>query len=570
MSSPVKYYTFSQVQLDTVDGVQEGGDTQNPLFNFPQGFFQKLQGVSANELGRSVPYISLHTIDLNGEIMEDMNLKFFFRPIDVQNIHQQVQRGERPIMSLKDVSLKTTLASGYLYYTDVTLTLVVHSTSVLSQSTITSLIFPGMPHLLEYGWSSPNEFLNASKERLLFQVVTYDLNVSEKGEVTLVVRGKAFNDAFNNTYVGDNGDLIESDLINNAEADGINHNKQRIEKYVEYLKSTKTTGGKQSSDYDIARQAAVVYKTVEKKARGKISKEFLRRRTQLQDLAKDGIVTLHDVIYTLCGDTFKALTESWPRASEFRFVYGDINETIRGTKIPKNLAEFPIDLDLLNNRIKKEIKKGQIVITVQKMLNMLAKDFVENEELWKDQISQTDAEFYNKPEIVINFTNRNGGTNRSVMEVIFHDAKQGIPATTSRLPKGKAPTEEAKKKVIEGTNLPVLKLGNANSFIRNLNLSQITNQAMRAVFLQRMSKDRLTTVRSAQPQSTALKAVPTSPLTLPLRGSIEVLGHPDWKVFRSLYLDASIFLIDGVYKIMEVEHVLNKDGYITRMVLLYN
>ena len=93
---------------------------------------------------------------------------------------------------------------------------------------------------------------------------------------------------------------------------------------------------------------------------------------------------------------------------------------------------------------------------------------------------------------------------------------------------------------------------------------------MRAVMIERSAKDRISSPRSTTVASDAIQASPTTPIVLPLRGSIGVLGHTEWKVFRSFYLEMGIFLVDGVYKIMEVSHTLKAGTFDTELVLMYN
>src|SRR5690606_14409595 len=134
--------------------------------------------------------------------------------------------------------------------------------------------------------------------------------------------------------------------------------------------------------------------------------------------------------------------------------------------------------------------------------------------------------------------------------------KHGIPPTIPNEPSKKASKAEGISQVVDssGKPLPVLQVGHANSFIKKLSLTQISDSAMKAVLLERMARDRKYGPRSTK--SHEIRAGKVTPLTLPLKGDMVVLGHPSWKPFRSFYLDADIYLVDGVYKIMEVTHNL--------------
>ena len=571
---PVKYYAFS-APTTTTGPIQilKDKDPKNPIFNFDSDFFNNLQSVSTLELAQSTPYVSLHTVDLNGEIIDDLNVNFFHKTVDMEKLHAG-RFADRPAMSLNSVELKTTLASGYLYYTDVTLSLKIHSPYALTETTAMSLTLPGMPHRLQYGWNSPNEWLNKDKSSLLFQVVTYSLSVDETGQIELTVRGKALNETFNNILCGDDGSEIKSDTISNEEAGGINAKKAQIEAYAKYLQSAKKSTGKGVNDFSLVKKIAESYKNNENIARGPILKNFNKG---LDDLSKKaaknkGIVSLHDVVYSLCNKTFDKMQEMLPSVTEFRFIYGDINKTISGASIPPSLADFPINLKRFKGEIRSLVETGILVPTIQRLLNLLANSFVGNEEVWKNKLDNRSAGTYNAPEIVINFSNRGDAATGEVMEVTFHDAKYGIPATTTKQPDGPASLENIKQAIVAASEytLPILQIGHAKSFVKGLTMDQVTSPSMKAVLIERMYKNRQATARSTKVASQNLQATPVKPITLPLRGGITVIGHSEWKVFRSLYLEMGIFLVDGVYKTMEVTHTLEPGKYDTDLVLWYN
>lgn len=567
----VNYFTFSQPvnQLAQSPKLLQDVDAKNPLFKFESDFFDNLHAISPTELARSVPYISIFSLDLNGEVIADLNTSFFFDAIDFSKMNEGRRYGDIPVMSLKSVEIKTSQppGSGYLYFTDVVINLKLHAPEYLTSAQVISLTLPGMNHMIEYGWNSPSKYLNDFKERLLFQIATYDLKYDETGQIDLIVRGKALNDFFNNTLLGDEGQLIASNLVSNRGADGLARNKERLQQYEAYLREV--VEKKDVIDHAIAEATADDFTPIENIARGVISQRMRERRIALEsEKQKEGNFLLHDVINILFKPTFEAMVDIWPAIKEFRIIYGDVNEKAAGGTIPKSLAEFPINAEKLNSLIKKEIEKGSYSLTCKQLMNILMNDFIENDQLWKKK--KEDNSDFNKPDIVLNFSNRYlPDTKEQVIEMTLHDVNFDIPVTTSSTPPGKSSKAESEKPFIDAGLLP-LRLGHANSFVKKANLTQVRDQAMKTAMIVRMFENRSISPRSSKAPSLQNLSIPTNPLRLPIQGTIDVLGHTKWKPFRSFYLDAGSFLVSGVYKIMSVSHKLSAGEFSTVLEIFPN
>jgi hypothetical protein len=173
------------------------------------------------------------------------------------------------------------------------------------------------------------------------------------------------------------------------------------------------------------------------------------------------------------------------------------------------------------------------------------------------------------PDLAINISNRNEG-GKIVKEISFIDISFGIPNTTSVLKKVASPRPIDVENAVREANIPILRVGHANSFIKNISLSHITDENMRAALIERMHRDRLNNIRSRVPDSQGLQGEPTNPLILPLRGKMTVLGHINWKPFRSFYLDAGIYIVDGVYKILGVTHKLSAEGFESEVDIMFH
>lgn len=557
------------------DDTKKNTSNFNPIFNFDQTFVDNLQTISQVELAQSVPFVSLRTRDSSGEILQDLNLTFFHRQADFDNIaNSELRYPDRPLMSLVSLDAKTTQASGYMYYTELTFRIKIHSPDALKNTSILALLIPEMPLEVEYGWNSPSDFLGANnREKMLFQVRNYNISLDTTGQIDLSVEGMAFNERINNVYVGDTGqDLSGETLTSGIQFDSLSRAKAQLEERLAYLAKLQANPDSGPNDFSLVKGMAETYQNVEKRVRGAISKEFARLKSQL--VGKDGdkefgikkvkVLTFHDILYTLCNDSFKAMSELFIGATEFRVIYGNFNENC-GDLSGKSIAEFPIIKQKFHQALQRKRTSGQFVITIEGLLNLMIDDFIENEEYLKTLISDSKAEEFVQPQVNFNFSNRGG-----IVEMSIIDIKADIPLTTKDLmPDAAGPSADVEKAALDA-GLPIIRLGHANSFIKKINLTQMTDQYMKAALIERMHRDRLESARSNIVPGASLESKPTNPLHLPLKGSASVLGHTQWKPFRSFYLSAGLFLVDAVYKITSVRHTLKAGSFDTTIEFVYH
>jgi hypothetical protein len=591
MPSIVKYYYVGDSppnQSQSPPGNWNLFDTNNSfnnIFNFPSNFFQSLNGISPIDLGKAVPYVSLKTLDVNGTVLEDLNLKFFHNGIDFSQINSGVRYSDRPIMSLKNIDIKTNNASGYLFYTEVTLKLKIHRPDQLTNSTLVSLMFPGQPLLLEYGWHSntDNDLLNI-KDILYFAVKTYTITLDETGQIDLTVEGMSLNEQFSNAIIGDTGAAVNTALTDNEGT--INASLAQLQEISQYLQDLLSRGGNNGANYQLLKKQAEKFQNKEKRVRGAIATQFQSKLSILRngptfplsvpnsnDPNNSGntiqCFTVNDIVSSLCHETFTAMTSLFPGVNEFRIIYGNLNENC-GDYSNKSIADFPIQKKMFLNKIKQEVGNGDIVMNVEKLINNVIYEFMENEEYWKKLLASGANVVFDKPDIAINFYGHRNRDGNAYVDLYIVDAKAGVPPTLSRMPDGNGSQESIKNAVIEGTSIPVLSFGHANSFIKNISLTQFSDQYMKAALISKMSEERLSSVRSTVIPGLDLYATPIPPLTLPLRGTAEVLGCTEWKPFRSFFLSSGIFLVDGIYKIVSVKHSLSPSGFNTSIEFMWH
>lgn len=477
-------------------------------------------------------------------------------------------------MSLKSIDIYTDQNSGYLYYTQVKLNIIIHKADYLTSNTLISLLFPGMPLNLTFGWNSKNEFLNF-KNKLLFAVNGYDLDIDELGQISLSIDGYAYNDKISSIFIGDTGEKdTEGDI-----AGDIKFLKLMSEHFKESAK--KEQNG--TNNYKLLTEQAESYDGVITRTKKKISTNFsdsfstlISKKKQYIQKTKLGkgtkeieFISFHDIINVLCEKTFERMPDLIPGIKEFQVVYGTFNKNVAGDKKNTSIADFPINAKKFIELIRSFQEEGQSAITIKVLLDELISVFIENKNYWLNQNtnpeSTAEAEFHNDPDIVVNFSN-----NGEILQMSIIDAKANLPVPTVIALKGltKASSKKAQDKILENfPDFPIVQLGHANSFVKKIKLGQVADPQMKALMIERMFNGSYLTRREADNTVNAQVNNPVSAVVpvLPLQGSMTVIGHPGWLPFRAFFLSTGVFAIDAIYKITKVKHTLSREGYQTEI-----
>lgn len=574
-------------------------DVGNPCFNFDANFINGLLSLSAIEVGKCVPYISLSSIGLDGKEIDNFNLKFFHKNVDMTAINQPGRYPERPELSLKSVNIGTDLASGFLYFTNISIHLKMHKPDLLTNSTLVSILFPGMPLKLTYGWTGPNPPNFLSKQEILyFNVKNYTMTFDITGQADITIEGISTSQRFNNVLVGDVAEQITqadiangSEIASNAQVAGLYYSKNQIDEYIKYLNDLKSRQGSGGArDITVITRLAKTFQSVQLRASGKIKKNFSNRRKALRQLVQPGtrfftgvatstfgvrksgsFVTVHDIVSTLLGDTLNTLEGTIiPSGKNFRFVYGALNENL-GNYSRFSIADFPIEWTSFNAKLKDARNDGADVPTLQWVLNVLISDFINNEQYWRNNIVR-DGRSLNIPDVAL-VDSSFAIAGEEFMQLAFIDRNKDLPITTNQLRalgSRLASQQETINAVIGQTNMPVIEIGHANSFVKSINMQHYNDESMKAVFINRALENQVGTARLPISANAAILPQDDRALFLPLKGEMEVLGHVDWKPTRFFYLSTGIFFIDAVYKILSVNHDLSPDGFKTRMTFGYH
>ena len=557
------------------------GDLHNPLFNFEKSFGDNLLKLTTADLAQAQPYINIEIKDLGGKTISNLNVDFFQKQVDFEAIKGPGRFSDRPLISLKDIQITTDQSSGYFYFVKVNINLKIHKKDDLSDRAVLGLLFPGCPLLLTYGWNtnSKNEFLSKCQQRLMLNVVSYDLSLDETGQADLSVSCMAFNDVIENTIIGDLNTIEKSnDTASGPELDAMFSNYKGLSSFVEYLDGLSKDGQKNSNDYSLITNSTKSYRNLLQKTEGKIQKNFQQYLDKLSDkslrtkfsFGKQGkvsdidVISFYDIVFFLCDETFKSMSCLVP-CSSFEIVYGAFNEQCLDYS-GKSIADFPIDYHKFMKWIANQASSGLKTIYIKDLLNTLCRDFIENDEYLR-QTSNSQADVFQRPNMAVGFINTGG-----VLTLYVADLNSGVPPTTNQIKDlKKASSKEAQDKILNGTNIPTIALGNANSFIKNVTFSRIDDAYMESVLIERSLNNSMYSPRSGilnwqLQQSQDVK----TPLMLPLQGTAKMIGHVAWMPMRAFYLSSGIFLVDAIYIITKVTHTLSSEGFETQIEFMWH
>jgi len=549
----------------------------NPIFNFSPSFFSSLNSISSLDLSMAVPYISLAVIDpITGDVVKDFNLEFFHKNIDFNTFKEHERFPFRPLISLKQIEVTTDLANGYIYFKNIKLDLKLHRLDSLDSdegaNALLAILVPGTPLLLKYGWSSKkNDFLN-QKEELFFAVKDYTLSVDETGQADIGLNGMAFNDSFTNVFIGDVGEAAEGGL-SPIQVGGISVIASKVLEVIKEIRNEKMSVNNDIRKF-MASDGSI--DEIEKKVSGSIKNNtkilFKKVPKKPGRFGKDRPgVTVHDLVYSLCNPAFNNMMgKVFPVADKYRFIYGDFNETLEPVRTEakenNSIADFYIHWKRFIREVGNEVLDGNQTLTIGRLLNIITRSFLNSSTYFTT--NKKDPEI-KEPNVISFFNNRVVGGVK-IFEIYLIDINRNLPVTTRELSNKKNEPASVLREKIKDKGIPIIKLGNAHSVIKKLTMSQIADQYMKSVFIERMYRNRVAQERDSETKSKSLKVTSDSPLTLPLGGSMEVLGSVEWKPFRAFYLDSGFWLTSAVYKLTKVSHRLSADGFSTTVDFVYH
>jgi hypothetical protein len=585
-------------------------DATNPIYNFSQDFIEKFQAIPPERLAKAVPYISVATLDMAGEVVTDFNAKFFSATVNMNEVSSQARYADRPELSLGGLTISEDLAAGggHLSYTKVTMTFKLHKPDFITNNALISLLFSGMPVRIAYGWApvdAEDDFLGII-DILLCNVVDYSIDIDDSGQATLTINCLSHSDNFSNVFVGDRAEEITVADVTNAAGDGAvtdemqdgaYQQKIRVGQYVTYINSQDPSRTEQEGQrsiellnamaqayYDVSDRVSVKVRLNYQQAMARLARRTKSRPGLFKDVKRtkvDGTVSyadcvsLHDIMGTLCGETLTALEGTiFPSTREYKFVYGCYNENA-GSYAGMCISNFPVHWRSFTTMLDDAAAAGVRVPSLQFLFRKLQDLFLNDSTYWRDNLLRDEPlDGVELPRIAIRInsyyatdTAGPSGQRREVIQISVFDASRNAPLTQVRLQNVSSPMSEAQQiAAVVGSppTVPVLRTGHANSFVKRLRMQNLGDPAFKAVLINRAINS-VTTQRQAVIAGAQAPMYVRKPTFIPFKGSMEVVGHTEWKPSRFFYLASGIFFIDGVYSIVSVQHRLDAAGFKTHL-----
>jgi hypothetical protein len=564
----INYYTMGE---SSVDGITEKiPDEFNPQFAYTQETIDEIQNIAPHDLAEAVPYIRLVLLDLEGVELVDFTKEFFFKNPDLtQPFNGDIKYPNRPIASLVGVTIKKDnggmAGTGTISLTEISLEIVIHRLEALQNTKMKAFIFTGLPFKITYGWSNPKNNLLNQKETFVFNTQTYEINFDNSGQITLTVRGQGHKQSIQSTNLGDDGSPIEEE-IKAKQSQGINVQREKIKKYLEYVQDQNTAVLQIKKDFAIPQEERSASLQVFLAKYKDIKAAFVKNTpSEAVSFGEKQIqcYTLHSIIQGLMAKSLESL-RLLNKADKLRLIYGTFADGCGSTYSNKNIGNFYVPkkefLDLL-----KEQDKIKTVPTITDMFDLLINEFLKEPKYYKIQQANKEKEDFSMPSIqlqikTIQHTLKDDA--KTYLDIYIFDAGYNIPDILSEEEKVTGNlTQDKIEEQVRKSGIPIIKYGNTNSFFSNASIATNMDESMRSVYISRIYENVIGSPRTTVKNNDEVKDTETIPLILPLNGTIETIGLTQWVPFKVMYISFGSYLFNNIYQIISVSHRIDNSGF---------
>lgn len=569
----LKYYSLGEVALRNeklkLTAIEEG---RNPLIQFSKEFIDNIENINQVDLAHAVPYIRLELLDLNGGVLKDYTRDIFMAYPDLSKpFPKDVRYPNRPLASLIGVEIKKDLGSGtgYIYFSQVKMNMRIHKIDALQNSPLKAFIFTGLPFKLTYGWNSPkNAFLN-QKESLIFNVQTYDIAFMESNEIDFTIHGTGYRTDFLNVALGDEGNPIQDETKSN-QSRGVDEDVKIINSFLNYVMSDAT------SILDIKKKFAQPTKDrrsrlqpfkarFEQKIKEFSSDSSYIEKTQTFTKKKVDCVYLHTLIEKFLEPSLKAIGAKMGGISEVRIIYGQFGESC-GNYAGASTADFLIPKKEFLKKLEEEVKVKH-VLTAGDFIDILTNHFLKEETYYVAKLDKEKRKSFSMPDIMwqvdVSFDSIKEDA-KSYLNIYLFDSGVNVPDIFDiNKNLGETASQDKIEQDVRSKSIPVIKYGHTNSYMSNLRLGTNMDPAMRSIYMSRIYNKVIGNPRDTELKDDQYKEVDSTPITLPLQGSVTVVGSTEWKPYKAVFLSNGVYLFDNIYKITSVTHRIDDKGFDT-------
>ena len=553
-----------------------------------------LYNIEAMDKARAVPYVKIQHVnrDTNEPIGNALSNAFFRAPRFGQTMNDQF--GERPSISLDNVTVKSVNPGGWILYREIDLELTVHRLPALhvtsgSGSPLGNLIVPGATFYMHYGWvGGSNPILGPGKRhRLAGTTVISDTEAeqnSQTGNGSTNANQKIVPDYparravrftvthYNFTIQPDGQAKFHVHGIEDAElqirsanifnqGDDFPVPPADLSKADEYLK----TIAKYFTDKLVAvakvREIQVPPKAADNKSQPLMKHEYF--------------IQLRDVLNILLAEPIvKGLVQLKFNRKNITLYTGVFNKAAPETNesygviqgAPVKWADQPIGEFWMKYVDVQNILNGIIVsngaITVYNVLRQIMSS-ISDPSVWKDLNADIQVSV---PEIQL-FTEFDPDSGSAYIFMV--DRKRYLTRTVAGINEynvGQFKRNATKRSFLKGAKIPDLKFYQKNSFFKSAQFEVVNDEQMKSIFIQKQLKPtRDQTATQNQGALLTTQGVRGALLLYrsAIKGSITMIGNFVYDMLGLVWITFGVPQLDGIFYVIQRVDTLSRDGFDT-------
>lgn len=550
---------------------------QRAYFPANQESVSLLEGITAVEKALAVPYVRIWQVKpgSGAPVHPDDGGTSPRRPLSLAMVEPprfgspaDVNFRERPPVSLNNISIKTNSFRGAFTNQTIQMSWTVHRPDVIfgqedpTRDNWSTLITPGLMHVIEYGWQSSGRhpLLNGdgyhtdvggrritipAKKRVVFTVIDYSFKITSDMQFEIV------------TFAVENGDLH----LRTATLAGLTlpeDDQLQLERQKENM-------------VRIARP--VVFN--QKEAKG----IFGQLQNRLRQLHRASRVTgVGDTVrFQEFADKFFApVLEVALQQMGFKTInlwMGTFNQragkTVKkfGSKTldSRSIGDFEVPVDWLQDRFRDIVQTGTS-ISVTNFVTVFT-HLMQSDEVWDRTDSRVDrfgVENYTMPDVRVR-TIANGDT----IDFFVTDVRDEVTRFTEsdRLKGGEQLTLDQIRQKLKDRNVPYVQFMKANSFITNNSFNVVNDEQLKAILIKRYNSPTREEFHS-QPTADRRKGAPAPSQLIyssAIVGEFEMIGNFCFDTFAMIWLDFGVKNWSGTFFVNEHEDVIERGNFRTRV-----
>jgi hypothetical protein len=535
-----------------------------------------LEGITSVEKALAVPYVRIWQVKPgNGMPVHPDSTGVAPRyPLSIRMVEPpkfgataDVQFRERPPVSLNRVSVKTNSVRGAFTNQTIEMSWTVHRPDVIfgdsdpTRDSWSTLITPGLMHVLEYGWQSSGRhpLLNGdgyhsdaggrrltipAKKRIVFTVIDYSFKISPDMQFEIVTQAVENGDLHLRTATLAGLTLPADDEIQQEERD--KDNRVKIARPIVFnQKEAKGIFGQLQNRLRQLKRASRITGVGDTVSFQEFSDRFFAPVLQVA-LQQMGFKTIN-----LWMGTFNQ------RAGKTVKRFGA--KTLDGASI----GDFEVPVDWLQEKFREIVQTGAS-ISVTNFVTVFT-HLMQSDEVWDRSESRVDrfgVENYTMPDVRVR-TIANGDT----IDFFVTDVRDEVTRFTEsdRVKGGERLTTDQIRQKLKDKNVPYIRMLKANSFITGCNFNVVNDEQLKAILIKRYNAPTREEFHS-QPTADRRKGV-VEPSQLiyssAIVGDIEMIGNFCFDTFAMVWIDFGVPNWNGTFFVNQHEDLIERGTFRT-------